>query len=80
MSCQDIGGFFPVNEEVVNVGIGMVNAERKKQTGIKKSLKKLQHYLIHEHPKFKERFADATFVEGSGKGWQLPFGSPRKGL
>ena len=70
---------FPVNEEVVNVGIGMVNAERKKQTGIKKSLKKLQHYLIHEHPRFKERFADAIVVEGSGKGWQLPFGSPRKG-
>lgn len=70
---------FPVNENVVNVGIGMVNAERRKQTGIKKSLKKLQHYLIHEHPRFKERFADATFVKGSGKGWELPFGSPRKG-
>lgn len=70
---------FPVNEEVVNVGIGMVNAERRKQSGIKKSLKKLQRYLIHEHPRFKERFADATFVEGSGKGWELPFGSPRKG-
>ena len=70
---------FPVNENVVNVGIGMVNAERRKQTGIKKSLKKLQHYLIHEHPRFKERFVDATFVEGSGKGWELPFGSPRKG-
>ncbi len=70
---------FPVNENVVNVGIGMVNAERRKQTGIKKSLKKLQHYLIHEHPRFKERFADATLVKGSGKGWELPFGSPRKG-
>ena len=71
---------FPVNEDVVNVGIGMVNAERRKQSGIKKSLKKLQRYLIHEHPRFKERFADATFVEGSGKGWELPFGSPRKGV
>jgi len=27
---------------------------------------------------FKERFADASMIPGTGKGWQLPFGSPRK--
>jgi len=70
---------FPVQKGMVNVGIGMVISEQRKQKGIRKSLKKLQHHLIHEHPLFKERFAEATMVEGSGKGWQLPFGSPRKG-
>ena len=57
----------------------MVISEQRKQKGVKKSLRKLQQHLIQEHPLFKERFADATMVEGSGKGWQLPFGSPRKG-
>ena len=67
---------FPVAEGVVNVGIGMVLSEMDKQ---KKKLKALQADVIANHPLFKERFANATMVEGSGKGWQLPFGSPRKG-
>ena len=70
---------FPVQKGMVNVGIGMVISEQRKQKGVKKSLRKLQQHLIQEHPLFKERFADATMVKGSGKGWQLPFGSPRKG-
>ena len=70
---------FPVQKGMVNVGIGMVISEQRKQKGMRKSLKKLQHHLINEHPLFKERFAEAKMVEGSGKGWQLPFGSPRKG-
>lgn len=70
---------FPVQKGVVNVGIGMVISEQRKQKGVKKSLKKLQHKLINEHPLFKERFENATMVKGSGRGWQLPFGSPRKG-
>jgi geranylgeranyl reductase family protein len=69
---------FPVKEGVVNVGIGMVISEQRKQTGADKSLKKKQKWVIEEHPVFKERFKGAKFVEGSGKGWQLPFGSPRK--
>jgi len=59
----------------VNVGIGMVIHEMKKR---KVNLKKMQADLIANHPQFKHRFADATLVEKSGKGWQLPFGSPRK--
>ena len=69
---------FPVNDGTVNVGVGMVIAEQRKQHGIKKSLKKMMKNVIENHPRFKERFAKADLVEGSKKGWQLPFGSPRK--
>ena len=69
---------FPVKEGVVNVGIGMLISEQRKQKGMKKSLKKIQKWVIEEHPRFSERFKDAKLVEGSEKGWQLPFGSPRK--
>lgn len=66
---------FPVGDGVVNVGIGMVISEMDKQ---KVKLRGLQEWVIQEHPKFSKRFENATMVEGSGKGWQLPFGSPRK--
>ena len=67
---------FPLGEGRVNVGIGMVMGLLDKN---KKKLKDLQSEVIRSHPLFKERFAEAKLVEGSGKGWQLPFGSPRKG-
>jgi geranylgeranyl reductase family protein len=66
---------FPISEGVVNVGIGMVMSLMDKQ---KNKLKALQADVIANHPLFKERFADATLVAGTSKGWQLPFGSPRK--
>ena len=66
---------FPVSENVVNVGIGMVVGLLDKQ---KKKLKALQADVIANHPMFKDRFADAEMVPGSARGWQLPFGSPRK--
>ncbi len=71
---------FPVGldddgKTVVNVGIGMVINEMNKQSV---KLKKLQHWVINEHPEFSKRFAGSTMVSGSGKGYQLPFGSPRK--
>lgn len=69
---------FPVQKGVVNVGIGMLISEQRKQKGMKKSLKQIQRWVIEEHPIFKQRFANATFVPKSQKGWQLPFGSPRK--
>jgi len=69
---------FPVKEGVVNVGIGMLISEQRKQKGMKKSLKQIQKWVIEEHPRFKTRFANATLVPASQKGWQLPFGSPRK--
>ena len=71
---------FPVgvNDEgktIVNVGIGMVINEMNKQSV---KLKKLQKWVIEEHPVFSKRFKNATMIKGSGKGHQLPFGSPRK--
>ena len=69
---------FPVRDGVVNVGIGMLISEQRKQKGMKKSLKQIQKWVIESHPRFKERFGEATLVAGSEKGWQLPFGSPRK--
>ena len=66
---------FPVGNGVVNVGIGMVIAEMDKQ---KVKLRGLQDWVINEDVKFSKRFANAKMVEKSGKGWQLPFGSPRK--
>ena len=69
---------FPVQKGIVNVGIGMLISEQRKQKGKKKSLKQIQKWVIEEHPRFKQRFANATIVPKSQKGWQLPFGSPRK--
>lgn len=69
---------FPVRKGVVNVGIGMLISEQRKQTGMKKSLKQIQKWVIEEHPRFKIRFANATMIPKSARGWQLPFGSPRK--
>ncbi|HBP45398.1 MAG TPA: hypothetical protein DD635_05815, partial [Flavobacteriales bacterium] len=66
---------FPVGEGRVNVGCGMVMHLMDKQS---KKLKALQQDIIANHPQFKDRFADATMVRGSARGWQLPFGSPRK--
>lgn len=66
---------FPVGNGVVNVGIGMVLSELDKQ---KQKLRNMQADLISNHPVFKKRFSAAKMQEGSGKGWQLPFGSPRE--
>ncbi|RJU89987.1 MAG: NAD(P)/FAD-dependent oxidoreductase [Candidatus Poseidoniales archaeon] len=66
---------FPVSENVVNVGIGMVMGLLDKQ---KKKLRALQADVIANHPMFKDRFAEAEMIRGSSRGWQLPFGSPRK--
>jgi flavin-dependent dehydrogenase len=56
----------------------LISEHRKLKGDKKKSLKKIQKWVINEHPRFKERFANSTLVPGSEKGWQLPFGSPRK--
>ena len=69
---------FPVNENVVNVGVGMVISEQRKQQGMRSSLKKMQKWITSESDRFSHRFKGAQMVKGSGRGWQLPFGSPRK--
>lgn len=65
---------FPLADGRANVGVGMLSSEVKKQS-IK--LKPLLEEMI-QHPKFRDRFANAT-PEDKIRGWGLPLGSkPRK--
>ena len=64
---------FPIGNEMCNVGLGITLKDLKNK---KTKLKELQKYIIGE--RFSERFENASLMEGSGKSWQLPLGSPRK--
>ena len=64
---------FPVGKNTCNVGLGITLKDLKSK---EMKLKELQKYIIEE--KFASRFRNAELVKGSGKGWQLPLGSPRK--
>ena len=64
---------FPVDDKTCNVGLGITLKDYKNK---ELKLKELQEYIINE--KFKDRFVGAELVKDSGKGWQLPLGSPRK--
>jgi len=64
---------FPIGNDMCNVGLGITLSDLKNK---KLKLKELQKYIINE--KFSDRFENASLVEGSGKSWQLPLGSPRK--
>ena len=44
---------------------------------MRSSLKKMQKWITSESERFSHRFKDAKMVSGTGRGWQLPFGSPR---
>lgn len=66
---------FPVGPNRINVGIGMLMSEMDSRTV---KLKEMQEDIINNHPLFKDRFANATLVENTSKGWILPLGSPRK--
>ncbi|MBW3582085.1 MAG: geranylgeranyl reductase family protein [Euryarchaeota archaeon] len=68
---------FPLENGLANVGIGMREDYVKKD---KKDLKELLDRCIHDNPLFVERFAGATKVEGSQRGWILPLGSRRRRL
>ncbi len=65
---------FGVGEGVCNVGIGMLLSDLDTT---KKKIKAMQDEIISSHPNFAPRFANAELVEGSSRGWQLPFGDPR---
>jgi len=64
---------FPVGKNTCNVGLGITLKDLKRK---EMKLKELQKYIIEE--KFANRFRNAELVKDSGKGWQLPLGSPRK--
>lgn len=68
---------FPLDNGLANVGIGMREDFIKKGD---KDLKALLESCIHDNPLFRERFKDATVVEGSQRGWILPLGSRRRPL
>ena len=74
---ESIPGYFwifPMADGRANVGLGMLSSVIKKQD-IK--LKPLLRQLV-EHPRFKDRFANAEPID-SIKGWGLPLGSkPRQ--
>ena len=64
---------FPVGKNTCNVGLGITLKDLKNK---EMKLKELQKYIIEE--KFANRFRNAELIKDSGKGWQLPLGSPRK--
>jgi geranylgeranyl reductase family protein len=70
---------FPAGDGLANVGAGMVESYLVGHDGVPKmNLRKITYELIASHPRFKDRFAPATEVEGSFRGWQLPCGSERR--
>jgi len=66
---------FPVSEDVVNVGIGSL---QKYLDARSMKLREMMDYVTKESPKFAPRFANAILEGGSGKGYKLPLGSPRR--
>ncbi len=65
---------FPLPNGHANVGIGMLSASIKKT---KISLREKLTYLLSEHPRFKDRFRDAS-MDSPIKGWGLPLGSKKR--
>jgi len=63
---------FPLENNMANVGSGMLVSEMQKR---KISLQDMTLKEIQNNPILAERFKDAELVEGSIKGWNLPFGS-----
>ncbi len=68
---------FPLENGMANVGIGMVTEDVQKR---KLNMVKSMFDAIEHDPLFKERFKHAKLIDGTTKGWTLPFGSgaPRK--
>lgn len=65
---------FPLEGKKANVGIGMLDRDMRKN---KVNLAQLMETLITQHPKFKDRFANAKRLTNI-VGWTLPLGSKRR--
>lgn len=65
---------FPLEGKKANVGIGMLDRDMRKN---KVNLAQLMENLIMQHPKFKDRFANAKRLTNI-VGWTLPLGSKRR--
>ncbi len=62
---------FPLPNGETNVGVGMrTDILKKRNVNLRKTL----DYLVHEHPKFKDRFSDAKQLSKT-EGYGLPLGS-----
>jgi geranylgeranyl reductase family protein len=64
---------FPISENRFNVGLGMLLSDMDKQSV---KLKEMLDWVI-KSSFLSERFANATPIEKTRKGWMLPMGSPR---
>ncbi|MDQ3071632.1 MAG: NAD(P)/FAD-dependent oxidoreductase, partial [Bacteroidota bacterium] len=67
---------FPLPDGRANVGMGMLSADIKKN---RVNLRQEMLKVIAEHPRFKERFKNATLT-GKINGWGLPLGSKKRQL
>lgn len=65
---------FPLPNGGCNVGMGILSSAAKKG---KRNLRKELQHLLETHPRFKERFANAT-LEDKVLGWGLPLGSKKR--
>ncbi len=61
---------FPLENDMANVGLGMSTSAIQKR---KVNLQELLVREIKNNPVISERFKDAEIVEGSLRGWNLPF-------
>lgn len=68
---------FPLDNGLANVGSGMIETDLRDP---KKKIKLIEdtYRIMAEHPRFKERFANAKEVDGSRRGWLLPVGSKHR--
>lgn len=67
---------FPLENGMVNVGLGMVSRDRQARN---LNLVSETERVVAEHPVFKERFKNAEKLTDV-KGWTLPFGSFKRTL
>jgi len=64
---------FPISETKFNIGLGMLLSDMDNQDV---KLKKMLDWVVNSSF-LSSRFATATPIEGTRKGWMLPMGSPR---
>jgi geranylgeranyl reductase family protein len=73
---------FPVDGGLANVGIGVLESEVKKRGFWRRkreiNMRRSMYQVIAEHPMFRERFAGATELIDTRRGWLLPMGGKRR--
>ncbi len=67
---------FPLPNNQVNVGIGMLSSHLKKQN---LNMRTIFEHALAENPEISRRFKNARIVEPT-KGWRLPLGSVKRSI